>query len=137
VVAGVDEDIDDGTGLTIPIEHPSSSQIFTTVHSEFGHCDNKQFRRISRHTYGATFEHPKELDPPYYILLTTYISYLWLICIGHMRDFFGKRMKPSDYSHIMAQNVRILFLYLLFSSSILRFHFAPNTDRCFLYPRII
>lgn len=108
-VAGVDEDLDDGTGLTVPIEHPTSTQVFSTVHSEFGHCDNKQFRRISRHPYGAQFEHPKEQDPPYYILFTTYISYLWLICLGHLRDFFGKRMDPSSYAHIMAKNVRIFF----------------------------
>ena len=43
-------------------------------------------------------------EPPYYYLLTTYISYLILIIFGHVRDFFGKRFREEHYRHLKARN---------------------------------
>lgn len=43
-------------------------------------------------------------EPPYYYLLTTYISYLILIIFGHVRDFFGKRFRQERYRHLQARN---------------------------------
>ena len=43
-------------------------------------------------------------EPPYYYLLTTYISYLILIAFGHVRDFFGKRFKEQNYRHLKPRN---------------------------------
>jgi len=43
-------------------------------------------------------------EPPYYYLLTTYISYLILIIFGHVRDFFGKRFRKQDYRHLQAND---------------------------------
>ena len=43
-------------------------------------------------------------EPPYYYLLTTYISYLILIIFGHIRDFFGKRFRQEHYRHLQARN---------------------------------
>ncbi|RFU81537.1 serine palmitoyltransferase 2 [Trichoderma arundinaceum] len=42
-------------------------------------------------SHGRPFQRPIEDEPPYYFLLTTYLSYLALILFGHIRDFFGKR----------------------------------------------
>jgi serine palmitoyltransferase len=47
---------------------------------------------------------PVEDEPPYYYLLTTYISYLILIIFGHVRDFFGKRFHQEKYRHLKAAN---------------------------------
>jgi serine palmitoyltransferase len=99
------EVINDGSGLTIPLEPPTSEQVFSTVHAEFGHCSNPRYRYTSRHPSGTPLQHPKDEDPPYYVLLTTYISYLFLICLGHLRDFVGKRANPASYSHLMARDV--------------------------------
>lgn len=41
-------------------------------------------------------------EPPYYYILTTYISYLILIIFGHVRDYFGKRFRKQDYRHLQA-----------------------------------
>ncbi|RIA87038.1 pyridoxal phosphate-dependent transferase [Glomus cerebriforme] len=46
----------------------------------------------------------KEEEPPYYFLFTTYLSYLILICFGHLRDFFGKRFLSKNYKHLKEQN---------------------------------
>lgn len=42
---------------------------------------------------------------PYLTAITTYLGYLVLIFIGHLRDFFGKRFQPKDYEHLCDQNV--------------------------------
>jgi serine palmitoyltransferase len=90
--------------LSYPQRPPTSEQTFTTVHSEFGHCANEAYRYTSQHDPNTSLEHG-ETDPPYYILFSTYISYLILITLGHVRDFLGKRFHPSAYQHLMPQNV--------------------------------
>ncbi|KAJ7265946.1 serine palmitoyltransferase 2 [Mycena haematopus] len=94
-------EIDNSDGLALPASGPpNSSEVFSTVHTEFGHCSNSDYRHISRWT-GAPMPDHVDQDPPYYILLSTYISYLILICIGHLRDFVGKRLQPAFYKHLM------------------------------------
>ncbi|KAJ7099727.1 serine palmitoyltransferase 2 [Mycena epipterygia] len=88
-------------GLEIPLRPPTSEQVFTTVHSEFGHCANNEYRYVSKHDPEHTPLKHVEQDPPYYIVLSTYISFLILICLGHIRDFFGKRFYPRDFAHVM------------------------------------
>ena len=100
-----EEEIQDG--LTYPKVPPTSEQVFTTVHTEFGHCANENYRFTSQYNPAHPLQGLKEQDPPYYILLTTYISYILVIIFGHLRDFFGKRFKPNDYRHLLAHDVRI------------------------------
>ena len=103
-------DAEDGRDdlLNVPVVPPTSEQVFRTRHVEFGHCAEEQFRHVSQHTPGRPFAAHNEQDPPYYILLSTYLSYVILICIGHVRDFFGKRLRTKEYSHLMPRNVRFL-----------------------------
>ena len=67
--------------------------------AEFGPICSHQHRYSSRF-HGAVFPEPIEDEPPYFYLLTTYVSYLILIIVGHIRDFFGKRFKARDYIHL-------------------------------------
>jgi serine palmitoyltransferase len=53
---------------------------------------------------GGDFPEPVEDEPPYYFLLTTYLSYLILIIFGHVRDFFGKRFREAHYRHLKPMN---------------------------------
>lgn len=99
-----DENVD---GLAYPKVPPTSEQIFTTVHTEFGHCGNDAYRYTSQYNPAHPVANLKEQDPPYYILLTTYISYILVIIFGHIRDFFGKRFKHSAYRHLLAHNVSV------------------------------
>ena len=92
-------------GLSYPKVPPTSEQVFTTVHSEFGHCANDDYRYVSQHRAGTAYKSIPEQDPPYYILLTTYISYIIVICLGHIRDFFGKRFRNANYRHLLPWNV--------------------------------
>jgi serine palmitoyltransferase len=93
---------DDNTdGLALPHNPPTSEQVFTTLHTEFGHCANSIYRHMSHHTPGTPVKSHTHQDPPYYILLSTYISYLILIVLGHIRDFVGKRLSPASYRNLM------------------------------------
>lgn len=94
----------EGDGLLTPLHPPTSEQVFTTVHTEFGHCANESYRFISKHPPGAPFPKHVEQDPPYYILFTTYTSYLILIILGHLRDFVGKRLNPASYKHLIPRD---------------------------------
>jgi serine palmitoyltransferase len=110
----LNEDEDDNfDGLALPKRPPTSEQVFTTVHTEFGHCANDEYRITSQHTPGAFPKHVEQ-DPPYYVLFCTYISYLILIVLGHIRDFVGKRLTPAAYKHLMPSNVCAwLYLYVI------------------------
>ena len=103
-----ESEFDNSDGLGLPVNPPNSEQLFTTVHTEFGHCANEQYRYLSQHTPGTPVKSIDERDPPYYILFSTYISYLILICLGHVRDFVGKRLNPSSYKHLMPRDVTII-----------------------------
>ncbi|EAU84115.2 serine palmitoyltransferase 2 [Coprinopsis cinerea okayama7 len=98
------EDEDNSHGLSLPARPPTSEQVFTTVHTEFGHCANEEYRMTSKHTPGEDVPGHIEQDPPYYILLSTYISYLILIVLGHVRDFIGKRLKSASYQHLIPRD---------------------------------
>lgn len=93
---------------------------FTTKHAEFGHCDDQSYRFTSAWKPGPPVGNHIEEDPPYYILLTTYFSYLILIILGHLRDFFGKRFNAYAYKHLMPSNVRLYTLFFLFPKAVSR-----------------
>lgn len=120
-----DDDNDDrlqsnADGLAFPPRPPTSEQVFTTVHTEFGHCADERYRCSSAHIPGTQVPVHVAREPPYYILLSTYISYLILICLGHIRDFVGKRLYPAFYAHLTPKDVSFLFsLFLSLSLSLI------------------
>lgn len=100
------ESDDNHTGLAYPRTPPTSEQVFTTVHTEFGHCANESYRCVSQHNPDKPVTEHEIEEPPYYILITTYISYLMLIVFGHLRDFVGKRFAKQYFTHLMPYDVR-------------------------------
>lgn len=67
--------------------------------AQFGPLNHQSHRYVSKHD-GVDFVTPVLDEPPYYFILTTYISYLVLIIFGHVRDFFGKRFRSVGYNHL-------------------------------------
>ncbi|WVR03753.1 hypothetical protein IAU60_000748 [Kwoniella sp. DSM 27419] len=86
------------------LEKPFVQTKSTIKHSEFGHDNNPNWRWTSQWHQDEPIHPAEEPQPSYFVLLNTYISYILLIVIGHMRDFFGKRFRPADYAHLMPQN---------------------------------
>jgi serine palmitoyltransferase len=100
-----DNSYDNSDGLAFPVTPPTSEQFVSADHLQFGFCANENYRYRAAHKPGDQIRALHEQDPPYYILLTTYISYLFLICLGHIRDFLGKRLHPAYYRHLVPSNV--------------------------------
>lgn len=82
---------------------PAEARRIARQHAQFGPLGHQSHRYTSRHQ-GGEFPEPVMDEPPYYYLLTTYISYLILIIFGHVRDFFGKRFREEHYRHLQARN---------------------------------
>ncbi|KAI0246181.1 serine palmitoyltransferase 2 [Lactifluus subvellereus] len=123
---------DNSDGLAYPITPPTSEQLVSANHLQFGFCANENYRHKSAHKPGSKFKQPHEQDPPYYILLTTYLSYLFLICLGHVRDFFGKRLHPAFYRHLLSFDG-----YAALNSDFDSFYtrrFKTRIDDCFSAP---
>lgn len=74
------------------------------VDAQFGPLVHPSHLYVSK-SHGEPLKPPVEDEPPYYFLLTTYISYLLLIVLGHIRDFFGKRFgDKKQYRALKAHN---------------------------------
>lgn len=73
-------------------------------HKEYGLLTSTDFLHISQHPLGEPLPVPIEDEPPYIIYIATYVSYLILIIIGHIRDFFGKIFKPSEYEDLVEKD---------------------------------
>ena len=91
------------TGEKMPTEpktlfNPEEQRRKARAEAQFGPLGSQKHRYTS--VFEGEFGNPIEDEPPYYFLLTTYISYLILIVFGHVRDFFGKRFRAAHYSHL-------------------------------------
>ena len=72
--------------------------------AQFGPLLSRRHLYVSAHQ-GKPLEAPVEDEPPYFYVLTTYLSYLILIFFGHARDFFGKRFgNKKHYQSLKASN---------------------------------
>lgn len=79
----------------------TSEQISSTIRNEFGYCANQNYRCVSQHNPEKPVAEDEIEEPPYYILFTTYLSYLLVIVFGHLRDLIGKRFAKSSFTHLM------------------------------------
>ncbi|KAF7985782.1 hypothetical protein HWV62_405 [Athelia sp. TMB] len=112
-------------------QSPVLDEVPSTIHAEFGHCNNEEYRYTSAYKPGDASEVEFD-DPPYYILISVYTTFLLVICLSHMRDFFGKRFRPHAYRHLMAHNG-----YAPLNSDFDSFYtrrFKGRIDDCFSQP---
>ncbi len=52
---------------------------------------------------------------PLFILITTYLSYFILICVGHVRDFLDGIFYPEEFKHLKTQNVKFTSIKIYFN----------------------
>ncbi|KAI3404553.1 LCB2 [Candida oxycetoniae] len=71
---------------------------------EYGKLKSEKYLHVSKHPIGEPLPTPIDDDPPYVIYLSTYLNFLILIIIGHIRDFFGKIFKPQEYKHLVEKD---------------------------------
>jgi serine palmitoyltransferase len=95
--------IDDQPKLLFQPPTREEEERIARAETQFGSLNSTDHLYSSKFEGGA-FPDPIEDEPPYYYLLTTYLSYLILIIFGHVRDFFGKRFRESHYRHLKPMN---------------------------------
>ncbi|KAH8157121.1 hypothetical protein CIB48_g11125 [Xylaria polymorpha] len=94
---------DESTTIFQPIDSTETS-LQRRRDAQFGPLLDPSHRYVSMH-HGEPLAAPVIDEPPYYYVLTTYISYLLLLALGHVRDFFGKRFsKKPLYRTLRASN---------------------------------
>lgn len=104
-IAG-DQDSIDKPSTTTLFKPQSSEEMERKLRadSQFGPLVHSSHLYTSK-SHGEPLEAPIEDEPPYYFFLTTYVSYLLLIVLGHIRDFFGKRFgDKKHYNPLKVQN---------------------------------
>ncbi|CAA91967.3 serine palmitoyltransferase Lcb2 [Schizosaccharomyces pombe] len=69
------------------------------LENEFAPITDPTHRRVSKNPDGAELFQFED-EPSYYYVVATYLTYLVLIIIGHVRDFFGKRFHKDDYKYL-------------------------------------
>jgi serine palmitoyltransferase len=79
-------------------------------HAEYGFDDNPEYRYTSQWR-GPDIDSldVHEDEPSLMTFLTTYVSYLILIIVGHVRDFVGKRTHSKYYKSLTEQNVGLVY----------------------------
>ncbi|GMM31701.1 serine C-palmitoyltransferase [Martiniozyma asiatica (nom. inval.)] len=71
---------------------------------EFGYLTSDKYLSVAKHNPDLPIA-PTILDePPYYIVLSTYVSYLMFIIVGNIKDFFGMWLFPDYYSAMVAKD---------------------------------
>jgi serine palmitoyltransferase len=93
-----------GEETATSLYHPEESDRQRRSEAQFGPLVHPSHRYSSK-SHGKPLAAPIEDEPPYFYFFTTYISYLFLILLGHIRDFFGKRFGDrKKYQALMVQN---------------------------------
>ncbi|KAL5048037.1 hypothetical protein BDW71DRAFT_205982 [Aspergillus fruticulosus] len=72
-------------------------------HAEFGPLGDPSHLYTSVDS-GGEMPDPVVDEPPYFIILTTYISFLVVIFLGHFQDFIARWFQPHTYRHLRPQN---------------------------------
>ncbi|KAK9460547.1 pyridoxal phosphate-dependent transferase [Lipomyces oligophaga] len=71
---------------------------------QFGPLTHPSHKYVSQHPKGEPVPEVVIEDPPLFHLIFTFISYLILIIIGHIEDFFGKRFRKEQFAPLIQKN---------------------------------
>ena len=90
---------------TTLFQPPSPAEIrrLQKQHAQFGPLVSPSHRHVSRHMGGESID-PVEDTPPYFWVVTTYISYLILLAVGHICDALARRFDKKNFSQLMVHN---------------------------------
>jgi serine palmitoyltransferase len=99
---------------------------------EFGALTSQEYRYRTVARNGEPLPDPIEDEPPYYVLLITYLDYLILIIVGHIKDFLGVTFRPSNYRDLLEKD-GLAPWYSTFESFYIR-RMKQRIDDCFARP---
>lgn len=116
----------------IPNAPPDERSDEVLADHEYGKLTSPDHLYVSKHPLGEPLPTPVDDEPPILIYILTYISYLILIIIGHVRDFFGQIFKAQDYRHLVEHDGYAPW-YDAFESFYVR-RMKTRIDDCFARP---
>ncbi|CBF74491.1 putative serine palmitoyltransferase 1 [Aspergillus nidulans FGSC A4] len=94
---------DENTAGTTADLATGPAENLTKKHAEFGPLGDPSHLYTSV-VFGGEIPDPVVDEPPYFIILTTYISFLVLIFLGHFQDFVSRWFQPHTYLRLRSQN---------------------------------
>lgn len=118
--------------LVIPQIDLSGISIEDKKENEFGSLTSDDYRYTTVSRHGEPLPDPIEDEPPYYVLLITYLNYLILIIVGHVKDFLGLTFRPNKYRELLEKD-GIAPWYSSFESFYIR-RMKQKLDDCFGRP---
>ncbi|VEU19511.1 DEKNAAC100321 [Brettanomyces naardenensis] len=71
---------------------------------EFGKLTSQKWLATAKYDAKKSFKAPIADDPPYFVVIMTYLNYLVLILIGHIRDYFGMFFTPQHFTAMLSKN---------------------------------
>lgn len=88
----------------VPDPPVSNLSIEEKAKMEFGPLTSNKWLSVAQLDPNEEIK-PSILDePPYFIVLTTYLDYLVFLLIGHCKDFFGMLLMPQYFSALVAKD---------------------------------
>nr|AAF21252.1 serine palmitoyl Co-A transferase subunit 2 [Wickerhamomyces ciferrii] len=118
--------------LVIPQIDLSGLSIEDKKQNEFGALTSNEYRYKTISRQGKPLPDPIEDEPPYHVLFITYLNYLILIIVGHIKDFTGILFNPKNYQDLLEQN-GLAPWYNKFESFYIR-RMKQKIDDCFARP---
>lgn len=100
--------------------------------NEFGSLTSEDYRYTTVSRNGLPLPDQIEDEPPYYVLLITYLNYLILIIAGHIKDFLGSICYPDSYKDL-EEHDGLAPWYSKFESFYIR-RMKNKIDDCFARP---
>lgn len=87
-----------------PISLSGGRATYELNESEFGKLTDEKHKYVQKSTNGKGMPPPVEDLPSQYTFISTYLNYLVLIIIGHIRDFFAKKLNEPSSMYLKEQN---------------------------------
>ncbi|KAF5092385.1 hypothetical protein D0Z00_004613 [Geotrichum galactomycetum] len=87
------------------LKHTPSSKhnqaTYDLKEKEFGKLTSDKYKYLQHVDPGKEVPPPVEDLPSQYVFITTYLNYLVLIIIGHIRDFFAKKLNIPEARYLL------------------------------------
>ncbi|QPG76857.1 hypothetical protein FOA43_004251 [Brettanomyces nanus] len=88
----------------VPNAPPDDRPEAVRAEMEFGKLTSDKWMVAAKCDSKHPFKTPIADDPPYYVIIMTYLNYFFMILIGHIRDFFGMIFMPQYYKAMLPKD---------------------------------
>lgn len=83
---------------------PTHNVTYDLNENEFGKLTSEKYKYKQHVEPGTEIPTPEEDLPAQYTFIATYLNYLVLIIVGHIRDFFAKKLDVVEARHLKEHN---------------------------------